>query len=430
MAAAHALALLAVCVALCVSANVLAWFGIPYTAEGGNFVLKLHPASDLCCLAAAARLVFSARSFCTRLVAEPLVALYLCAVAMCLVLELLMTGVGNLVVLLDTYLPAGLLAAVCCDATDAQRARLRAALQLCFVGNILLALIEGVTHSTLVPLAPDGPADLLTEAEFRPMALYDHPLTGAAMTLIAAFVPPDRASRPRLHDLYCCLIPLGLVAFGGRAAMAAGGLCLCWFGAGVIRRAVLRRHAPLRILALVPVAVLGGVAAGVAIYFSGLGGRLERHFYWDSSAQVRLDQWHVLDLLNAQQMMFGAARKDVIALLEPLRLAYGVPVIENFWLLMFLSLGLLGYPFFLTGLASLLSWCARQGGGRGLPMVLALLAAASTSNSLGRKSTLLLVLVAAASSMSRPVVVAKLPSPARSRQQPGFPQTPLPQPVV
>lgn len=430
MAASDVLALLAVCVALSVSANVLTWFGIPYVAEGGNVVLKLHPASDLCYLAAAARLVFSGRNFCKRLLAEPLVAGYLCAVAMCLVLEVLMTGVGNLIVLLDTYLPAGLLAAVCCDATDVQRGRLRATLQVCFVANIFLALVEGVTHSTLVPLAPDGPADLLSAADFRPMALYDHPLTGAAITLIAVFVPPERSGRRWLHVLYCCLMPLGLVAFGGRAAMAAGGLCLCWFGAGVIRRAVLRLHAPLRILALVPAAIVGGIAVGLAIYYSGLGGRLERHFYWDSSAQVRLDQWHVLGLLDAQQFLFGAARQDVIALLEPLRLTYGVPVIENFWLLMFLSLGLLGYPFFLAGLASLLCWCARQGAGHGLPMVLALLATASTSNSLGRKSTLLLVLVAAASSMARPVVVGRVKSHGRARRHPGFPQTSLPQPAL
>jgi hypothetical protein len=266
--------------------------------------------------------------------------------------------------------------------------------------NIILGLVEGISRSTLVPPAPDGPASLLSGADFRPTALYDHPLTGAAMTLIAAFLPPD-PSRRWLRGIYYGLVGLGLVEFGGRAAMAAGALSLCWFGARVARRAVLRRTLPLRVMVLIPAAACFGLAAGLAISVTGLGERLEHHFYWDSSAQVRLDQWHVLGLLDTQQLIFGAARQDVLALLEKLRLAYGVPVIENFWLLMFLSLGLLGFPIFLVGLACVLAWCARQGGGRGLPMVLAVLAAASTSNSLGRKSTLLLVLVAAASSMPR-----------------------------
>jgi hypothetical protein len=334
----------------------------------------------------------------------------------------MMTGTGNLIVLLDTYLPAGLLALVCCDATVAQKGRLRTALQCCFALNMSLALVESVLHSTLVPLAPGEAASLLQGADFRPMALYDHPLTGAAMTLIAAYVAPGRSGR-WICWIYYGLVGLGLIAFGGRAAMAFGALSLCWFVAGAARRAILRRTLRLRVMLLLPAAAGFGLAAFLAISVFGLGTRLEHHFYWDPSAQVRLDQWHVLALLDAQQLIFGAARQDVLALLEPLRLAYGVPVIENFWLLMFLSLGLLGFPIFLAGLACLLSWCARQGGGRGLPMVLAVLATASTSNSLGRKSTLLLVLVAAALSMRRP---AGPPAPARRHGIRRLPQTSVP----
>jgi len=400
MAAAQGLAVLAVCVALLVSANILTWLGVPYTAEGGPAALKLHPASIVCCLAAATKLASFGRNVVVRAAGQPALTSYLCSLTICLTLEALMTGTGNLIVLLDTYLPAGLLAFVCCDATGAQQGRLRTALQCCFAVNILLALMEGTSHSTLVPTAADDPASVLSGADFRPMALYDHPLTGASMTLIAAFVPPAR-SRRWLRRLYYGLIGLGLVAFGGRAAMAAAALSLCWFAAGLVRRAILRRTLPLRVIMVVPAAACTGLGACLAMSVSGLGERLVHHSYWDPSAQVRLDQWHVLGLLDTQQLIFGAARQDVLALLEPLRLTYGVPVIENCWLLMFLSLGLIGFPIFLAGLACLLAWCARQGGGRGLPMVLAVLATASTSNSLGRKSTLLLVLVAAAASMPR-----------------------------
>jgi hypothetical protein len=425
MAAAQAVAVLAACAALLISANVLTCLGVPYTAEGGPAALKLHPATILCCLAAVTKLASSGRSLFATVAVPPLLLGFLCAWAVCLALEALMTGAGNLIVLLDTYLPAGLLAFVCWNATSLQQTCLRTALQCCFAWNIVLGLVEGVSHSTLVPPAPDDPPSLMSGADFRPMALYDHPLTGAAMTLIAAFVPPDR-SRRWLHWIYYGLVGLGLVEFGGRAAMAAGALSLCWFGACSARRAVLRRTLPLRVMVLIPVAACFGLAVSLAISVSGLGERLERHFYWDSSAQVRLDQWHVLGLLDTQQLIFGAARQDVLALLEKLRLAYGVPVIENFWLLMFLSLGLLGFPIFLAGLGCLLVWCARQGGGRGLPMVLAVLAAASTSNSLGRKSTLLLVLVAAAASMRRP---ARRRSPAPDSAGRRLPQTSLPMPA-
>jgi hypothetical protein len=399
MAVARGLAICAVCVALLVSANVLALLGIPYVAEGGSLVLKIHPASMLCYLASVAQCMSSKRN-CLRLPkAQPWLAGFLFSVAICLSFEATMTGASNLIVLLDTYLPAGLLASVMYDAPVDARYRLRRAMQVCFAGNALLALMEGASHCTLVPLAPDSPASLLNAADFRPTALYDHPLTGAAMTVIATFVSPDRRHGPWLHGSYLVLMGLGLVAFGGRAAITASLLIVAWLGAGSARRAVLTRRVPMQSVVAFPLALCIGAAACLAIYGSGLGGRLGRHFYWDASAQVRLDQWNVLGLLNLQQLLFGAARKDLLALLEPLRVAYGVPVIENFWLLMFLSLGVLGFPFFLAGLASLLCWCARRGNGRGLLMVMAITAIASTSNSLGRKSSLLLILVAAASSM-------------------------------
>jgi hypothetical protein len=84
-------------------------------------------------------------------------------------------------------------------------------------------------------------------------------------------------------------------------------------------------------------------------------------------------------------------------MLNRLWLDYGVEVIENFWLLMFVSLGFAGFLIFLVGFFSLLCWCWARSGLRGRVLLVAVVAVASTSNSLGRKSTLLVGLVAAIS---------------------------------
>jgi hypothetical protein len=292
-----------------------------------------------------------------------------------------------------------MLAVVLGNLDQDHRTCLRRVLQILFASNAAIALIESLSHTTLLPVSVGVEALDSVSADFRPTALYDHPLTGAAMTLIGTFMAPDRSGGKLMRALYVTLMGLGLIAFGGRAAMAAIMLVLAVFGVVHFWHMVRRRHVPARqAAAAVGLLVLGTSGFAVAAY-AGFAERLATHFYWDKSAQVRLNQWQVLGHLDQQQMMFGVVRQDLLAVLERMRLAYDVPVIENFWLLMFLSLGLFGFPFFLAGLSSLLVWCTARSSGRAVPMVLSLLLTASSSNSLGRKSTLLVVLVAAAASL-------------------------------
>jgi len=110
----------------------------------------------------------------------------------------------------------------------------------------------------------------------------------------------------------------------------------------------LRPHAMMRALRLthfVPVFVVGAAVlpfTWVALA-AGWAARLQRHIFWDASAQARIAQFHLLALMSPTQLMFGCRRTDLLALIEPLRLTYGVDVIENFWLLHFATLGLFGF---------------------------------------------------------------------------------------
>jgi hypothetical protein len=400
--AAYALGLTTVVVALCVSANLLTWLGVPYLADGGSLLFKLHPATWLSGLAAAARFGLAGRRIGQELhalVAQRALMLAIACFAFCVAANITTTGTSNVSVLLDTYIPALMLAAALHDLDQPRQNRLRRALQILFAANAGLALMESLSCATLVPVSVGvEPLDAVS-ADFRPTALYDHPLTGAAMTLIGIFVAPDRPGGRWIRILYIMLMGLGLIAFGARAAMAALMLVLAVSGVMNAWHVIRSRHVPAQKLATTAAVLMLGVIGCAAAACAGFAERLTTHFYWDKSAQVRLNQWQVLGQLDQQQMIFGVVRKDLLAVLEPMRLAYDVPVIENFWLLMFLSLGLVGFPFFVAGLGSLLVWCAARSCGRATPMVLCLLATASASNSLGRKSVLLLVLVAAAASL-------------------------------
>jgi hypothetical protein len=146
--------------------------------------------------------------------------------------------------------------------------------------------------------------------------------------------------------------------------------------------------------------LLGCLAAGAALA-SGFGERLVGHLYWDPSAQVRMAQWSLLGELDMWQVVFGTPRDQLLLLINPLWLNSGVEVIENFWLLMFASLGVVGFPIFFAGFSALLAWCWRRSQATGRTLLIGVVLVASTSNSLGRKSILLVSLVAAIACLPR-----------------------------
>jgi len=391
------LAIMAAGIELCVSANLLTALGIPYVTDGGALPLKIHPGTYLICLAFLLHLL--GWGAWQTLTADKLLAAFLAAMLACLIYALFLTGTGNLIVLLDTFLPAGLLAFILARCGPVARHRLRCLMQIGFVANALLALAESSAQRTLVPLyLNDRPFNAVAE-EFRPTALYDHPLTGAVMTMLAlALVPAGGWLRPA----YAALMWAALIAFGGRTAFAvtvtAASAGVVWRG---LRLVLARDRRAVRLLLVATAAfVLGVIGAAVALG-AGLGTRLAGHLYWDQSAQVRLAQWQLLGELDGWQLLFGTRRDDLIALLTPLWLGSGVEVIENFWLLMFASLGAAGFPMFAAGLAAFLIWCWRKTEHKGRMLVLSVLVVVSTSNSLGRKSTILVELVAALSCLPR-----------------------------
>ena len=408
----------AVACALCVSANFLSWLGIPYVCEGGSPLLKIHPASLLCVLAFAIeppRLVVPHLEQRAAAWRKALPALYIVCLCICLVSEVLLTGIGNAIVILDTFLPAGLLAAAFTRMDELQRLQLQATLRTGLLINALLAVAEGVCHATLIPLTPAAASDLSLLSDFRPFALYDHPLTGSAATMIGLLLPPGANWGAARTTLYFASLGLGLLAFGERSAIVVTAIVVAMTIIPLFIRYLLRRKDLHRGILLLIGTLLVVFVFGLCAHAAGLGERLNGHLYWDASARVRLRQWDVLAMLDSQQLLFGIPREGALALLEPMRIRFGVPVIESSWLLMFMSLGFFGFPFLLVGFGAFLLWSANQGQGRGLAMTVGLLAMASSSNALGRKSVLLIVFAGAVCSLPEPRKCGADPAAADAR---------------
>ena len=390
------LAITAVAIEFCVSANALTWLGIPYVTEGGFLPEKLHPGTYLLCLAFVIRGMSQTRldsKMWCLLGGDKKLVIYFGCLSVCLVYMVMTTGAGNMVVLLDTFLPAGMLACIVRDASSKELNVLLCVFQCGVCLNAALALAEAAAHVTLIPLYLNEVEYHAVGGEFRPTAFYDHPLTGGVMTLMGL------ATAPRSHAWrfgYLVLAGAALIAFGGRVAVAAAMVsAVTMAGTKLVSRVLHRSHIAFQFMLQCSLYLAISVVTTVAALGAGFGERLLGHLYWDPSAQIRLTEWSLLKDLTRTQLIFGTKREDLLDLLTPLWLQSGVEQIENFWLLMFVSLGAVGFTVFVLGFSTFLVWCWQRTGLRGRILLLSVMAVVSTSNSLGRKSTLLVGLVAA-----------------------------------
>jgi hypothetical protein len=399
---------------LTVSGGLLVSAGMPYTLQGGSLFAKLHPGTYAAGLAMLVRMTSYARARNSLIAAAALqqdFVAFMLAITFCLMYAFCLTGTGGLISLLDTFLPAGMVGFALAGASEQQLVFLRKLLGTLFLVNAVIALIEAVAGTAMIPMPSyvndTPPADPGRPPEFRPTALYDHPLTGAAATMLALMLcrpPPEAASRRFRHLLFYVhkgVLFVALLAFGGRMALllyVAGVVAV--YAQNVLRRAIGRR---LTWQDLLPALVAPALSVPLIALSLGMGvaGRLQAHLYWDVSAQTRVDVMRLFGLLSPQQFLFGCRRADWQALVENLRLGYGVGGIENCWLLMFVTLGLLCFPIFLFGMGALLRGLWRAGDGQARLMVVTSMLVVSTSNSLGRKSMLLMLLVGCVAASGR-----------------------------
>jgi hypothetical protein len=138
----------------------------------------------------------------------------------------------------------------------------------------------------------------------------------------------------------------------------------------------------------------------VIVTQTSVADRIINTLYFDDSAQVRVTQWMVLNYLDLKNWLFGVPLAD----LEALKYQIGLDAnedIENFWLLLCLNLGMIGFVVFVVIFGCFLLHMARYGGGlNGWLLMVSALIIDSSSNSLGTKSNDLFIEVAFLMAMS------------------------------
>ena len=324
--------------------------GIQYDVEGGSPLEKIHPATYACLLAFAAFLVAPGNPF---IAIDDILkshrGLVLFTVAwIYLLIHILIVLKGPFTNIVDTFLLPLMLLILIFRLNEKTKSRLALFIHIAFAANTLLGMVELASGWRLTPLIVNGAA--LT-ADFRPTALFGHPLANAAgigsyivICLIAGARDLPKAWRVPALLLQC----LGLAVFGGRVASVlvlpfALVTIILQVGSTIARR---------QIKPLVDAAITFGVpmllmCAALVISTGAFDQFADRFINDEGSANSRFEMFVMLQQLPLNDLIFGPDSELIATLKHQYGLEYGI---ESFWVAFVANYGLLSTSFFLIGL--------------------------------------------------------------------------------
>jgi len=406
--AAFTVGLFAVIVEYAISGNTLEDLGIDYASTGGNPLVKLHPGTYLILIGAfmVLMLMRPAGSGLVRFFrATPALASFVMLILFCAFYSIANVGFSGAAVYVESYLAAGLLAVALETGTDRQKRTLGWWIIGFTVLSIIISIGESLTQTHLIALhiADLTQAQLAQEVEdFRGSGLFAHPLTAALSTMMATFMLLRMRMVPLLKAALFTTFLVGLLSFGGRAALGTTLLLLLIAVAVVMFRGIISRNLSLGFVGTVAAAALVLPPMMLLLITStDIGERILTHMYADESVAVRSIQWLVLNHLNLHDVLFGVPLERLNSLKYQIGLGAETTDIENFWLLMFLNLGIMGFVVFLIALGLFIVHLGRMTAHPlGWMLLIGSIIVDSTSNSLGRKSVDLIFMVACMVAMS------------------------------
>ena len=404
---------------------VLLQFMVPYVvldAVGIPTVsVKLHPATILVIIVSAYALMNGKLRLQQRFRDSPGLVLFVLVTPVLAVYSMVFTGFSGSAVYAENYLSAGLLALMLEQATARQKRLLAAMLIMLCVFNVIVGLVESLTYTNWFPLVLDPDlkqTDL--DVDFRANAFYNHPLTASLMTSMAVFLLYAMRMKFILAAPVLMLFLVGLLSFGGRSALAVTLVISVLTALYTLLVGIVRRNLKLSfVMALVSAAIVIPLVLTFIVTQTTIAERIINTLYFDESAQARQTQWAIFRYLSLQNWLFGISHDDLAVLKYQIGLGGIETDIENFWMLMMLNLGAIGFTLFVAVFVAFLGHLAVYARNlNGWLLVIAAIIVDSGSNSLGVKSSDLFIEVAFIVAMSgyaeytRTTPVATTPKPA------------------
>ena len=380
---------------------VLLQFVLPYVVLDAMGLsasqVKLHPATVLVIICGLIALSKGTISFQHYLKNAPGLMAFVCIIPFITLYSVYFTGYSGSAVYAESYWSAGLLALMLKGASARRKRLLGSILIVLCVLNVFVALYESVTFSNWFPLVIDPDLKLTeVDVDFRANAFYNHPLTASLITSMAVFLLYAMRLRFIVAAPTLGILLVGLLAFGGRTALGVTLIVTTLVAVYKLLTGIIRRNLKLDfILAVLAAAVIVPMLITVIVTQTSIADRIIDTLYYDDSAAARATQWEIFRYLSLKDWLFGISHDDLNVLKYQIGLGGKETDIENFWFLMLLNLGVIGFSVFCAVFGALLFHLGRYSRStNGWLLVIASLIIDSGSNSLGVKTSDLFIEVA------------------------------------
>lgn len=385
---------------------LLGMFGFDYSGEKGAFYEKLHPGTLLIFLSFFILLWGQGnpvRQILTLFKYQRIFSFLLLLYFLLIFYVVMRSGFSGIAFLLDTHLTPPMCAIVLCYTPLSYcKKATHLLIGICAL-NSCIGIVESIGKFRIFSFDPT--IAFMREDIFRASALRGHPLNNAALAALACFVVIDLNYKTWLKGALLAIFLISLVAFGGRASLVFTVLGLFFLGGIVLIGQISTRRITLlqaillsAALIIIPVVILGGLYAAIN---SGIGERIAAHAKWDDSANSRWLAFQVFDYLTRDEIIFGINAERIIDLSYEMNLSIPLSDIENPWLLMILTLGVVTFPvWFLATMVFIYRLVKGMPWGIKLS-ILIYFVIASTANSFGRKDSTYLITVCAAMCAAR-----------------------------
>lgn len=338
---------------LFLSPPLLDSIGFHYASDAGAPYEKIHPATYFIFLAFVLFLRGgkSVLSVLNHVIRQRLAGVsLLCLYLLILIYLVLRDGIGGCAFIINGHIVVPI-CAIILSYVPYNLCKSALKLSLLFVTlNSFVGILEGVFRFRLLPFSED--TTFAKELYFRSSAILGHPLSNAtftsAMLLVIAAIPIRLAVKIPL----IILMMLSLVAFGGRSGLLFS-LFFLTISAVVQLRQYLRQNSlsvrqslSLTILSVgVPIVLL---TALVALVNSSAGERILAYSdFKDDSAGSRLLALDALSYAKDDELLFGMSNSRILDITDRMGQKVDIKIIENPWLLMLMTLGVMFFTLWL-----------------------------------------------------------------------------------
>jgi hypothetical protein len=387
---------------------ILLQFLLPYVVLSAMGIdpakVKLHPATVVVICCGVYALLQGIVPFHQRGRDEPGLLIFIFVMPILAMYSIFFTGSSGSAVYPETFLSAGFLALMLETASQEQKRFLAKLLVTLCVLNVFVAVYESATFSNWFPLVIDPDVALVDiDVDFRANAFFGHPLNASLITSMAIFLLYAMRLRFIIAGPIFGILLVGQLAYGGRTALFVTLIIAVMVAIWRLFSGIVRRNLKLDfVIAMISAAVVVPVLIAVVATHTSMADRIiDSLQYDDGSAAARVTQWEVFKLLSLKDWLFGISHNNLKVLKYQIGLGGTDTDIENFWILLLLNLGVIGFAVLAVVFGAFLFHLGRYSRDlNGWLLIISALIIDSGSNSLGVKTNDLFIATAFLVSMS------------------------------